>query len=73
MRDFGDLTDEKEIHSLKMNYASETLASKLEDITGLEIKYFAVIDFNKFVEFVDNIGGLDIFVPKRLYDSEYPE
>jgi len=73
LRDFGDLTDEKEIHSLKMNYASETLASKLEDITGLEIKYFAVIDFNKFVEFVDNIGGLDIFVPKRLYDSEYPE
>jgi len=73
LKDFWDLDDVDEIHKLKMDYASEVLASKLEEITWLEISYFAVINFKEFVKFVDGLWGIEIDVPKRLYDSAYPE
>jgi len=39
----------------------------VEEITGLDIDYMAVIDTSGFKEVVDAIGGVDFYVPQRMY------
>lgn len=43
-----------------------------EAITGMDIPYFAVIDFKGFVSAVDNVGGLDIVVENTFTDATFP-
>jgi len=43
------------------------LQNLVEEITGLEIDYMAVIDVNGFVDVVDAIGGIDFYVPQRMH------
>lgn len=44
----------------------------VSDIMGREVKYYAMIDFSGFRKLIDLVGGIDIDVPERLYDNEYP-
>jgi LCP family protein required for cell wall assembly len=37
----------------------------VEELLGIPIDYYAVIDFNTFTYFIDNIGGIDVNVPER--------
>ncbi len=39
---------------------------------GHPIDYYVRINFQGFVELVDLIGGIDIFVAKTIHDEEYP-
>lgn len=48
------------------------LAKKTEEITSLSIPYYALIDFNGFADLVDSIWGIDVVVPKKIYDTSYP-
>lgn len=48
------------------------LASKVSEITSLKISYYALIDFDGFASLIDAIGGIQINVPKRIYDTTYP-
>lgn len=43
-----------------------------EYVTGLDIPYYAAIDFKGFVKAVDHAGGLDITVDRTFTDSTYP-
>jgi LCP family protein required for cell wall assembly len=45
----------------------------IEGIMGIDVNYYATIDFNAFVEFVDEIGGIDIEVPETIEDDIYPD
>ncbi len=40
----------------------------IQDITGLNIDYNALVDFQAFKDAVDSIGGVTINVPTNLYD-----
>ncbi len=40
-------------------------------ILGIEIHYYARIDFFGFVKLVDAVGGVDINVSKAFYDEQY--
>lgn len=42
------------------------------EITGLDIPYYARIDFNAFVEIVDGLGGITVDVKDPIYDPYYP-
>lgn len=55
-----------------LDIAATALSKKLEEMTSIEIPYYALIDFNGFSEFIDKVGGLDVYVPKKVYDSTYP-
>jgi polyisoprenyl-teichoic acid--peptidoglycan teichoic acid transferase len=44
-----------------------------EKVTGLEIPYYAAIDFEGFVKAVDHVGGLDITIDRTFTDSTYPD
>lgn len=41
-------------------------------LLGIEIHYYALVDLEGFVEIIDALGGVDIYVPERIYDTEYP-
>ncbi len=52
--------------------AFEDLFLSIEDITGLQLHYGVLINFRGFVDFIDSMGGIDIFVERSFTDYEYP-
>ncbi len=52
--------------------AIEELRSEIEKILGIEIQYYAMVDFQGFEDIVDAIGGISIDVESELYDPFYP-
>jgi LCP family protein required for cell wall assembly len=40
---------------------------------GISIHYYVRVNFNGFVEAIDTIGGIDIYVEEEIYDPEYPD
>ncbi len=43
-----------------------------EDITGLSIPYYAVVDFTGFVKAINDIGGVDVVVDRTFTDATFP-
>lgn len=52
--------------------AAQKLLTSAWKITGLTISYYAMIDFDGFIEVIDSIGGIDIYVPTHFLDRQYP-
>jgi LCP family protein required for cell wall assembly len=48
--------------------AQQTIANTL----GIPIHYYLTTNFKGLAQAVDAVGGLDVTVKERLYDSEYP-
>ncbi len=48
------------------------LTEKVSQITGKDIDYHVMVDFAGFRELVDRIDGIEVDVPERIYDNEYP-
>lgn len=46
--------------------------SEIGAVVGLPIHYAVVIDFNKFKDTIDIVGGLDIDVERSFEDHQYP-
>lgn len=44
----------------------------LENFLGLEIPYYARVDFSGFADLIDALGGVDVFVDKSFADYEFP-
>ncbi len=44
----------------------------IESVFGVPIDGYVLIDFNGFVDVVDEMGGVDIDVPALIIDTEYP-
>ena len=47
-------------------------AWKVGEILGLDIPYYATIDFQTFKEIVDSLGWVDVYVDKTIHDTSYP-
>lgn len=47
-------------------------AKTVEKNLGIRIHYYVRVDFNAFVELVDRIGGIDIYVEEDIHDRTYP-
>lgn len=47
-------------------------AKTVENNLGIRIHYHVRVDFSAFVELVDRIGGIDIYVEKEIRDRTYP-
>jgi len=44
-----------------------TLAMKtVEGVIGVPIQYYALLDFNSFVKFIDELGGLDMHIKEEI-------
>lgn len=46
--------------------------SIISQITGLPINYFVAVDFTNFETIIDNLGGIEVNVPKTFTDNFYP-
>ena len=53
--------------------AGEWATTAVESISGLNIPYFAVVDFSGFTKAIDAIGGIDINIERTFTDSTYPD
>ena len=42
------------------------------EITGIDIQYHAMIDYKGFVELIDTLGGIDVYVENSFTDYRYP-
>lgn len=40
---------------------------------GVRVNYYALIEFDVFTTLVDEIGGIDVYVPKAINDPTYPD
>ncbi len=50
----------------------EDLKKALSEIAGLDIHYYAALDFDGFRQVIDALGGIKIQVPKDIEDERYP-
>lgn len=49
-------------------YGGEPLAEKtVENFLGIDIDHYVIVNVHSFVKIIDAIGGVDIYVPKRMY------
>lgn len=51
---------------------ARALMDKLEEIMGVRIQYYAMVDFNGFEKVIDTIGGITVDVPETIHDVTYP-
>ncbi len=56
----------------KSDYGLEVLQDIVEDITGMEIQYHAMINFEGFIELIDAVGGVYVNVENSFTDYRYP-
>jgi LCP family protein required for cell wall assembly len=46
--------------------------SVVESVLNQDIHYYVRVDFNGFAEFIDDLGGIDVYVERTFTDYEYP-
>lgn len=56
----------------KSDNGLEVLQDIVEDITGMEIQYHAMINFEGFIELIDAVGGVYVNVENSFTDYRYP-
>ena len=49
--------------------AMETIELNL----GVHIDHYVLVDFGAFIKAIDTVGGIDVYVPRELYDPEFPD
>lgn len=53
--------------------AGESIRDVVANMTGLDIPYFAVLDFSGFEKAIDLLGGVDVNVDRTFTDYTYPD
>lgn len=48
------------------------LTQVVEDISGLKIHYYVMIDFDGFKRLIDELGGITLYNPRAFVDYNYP-
>ena len=54
------------------NQAGQCAIQAAESLTGLQIPYFAELDFAGFQTAIDQVGGVDVTVDRTFTDYQYP-
>jgi LCP family protein required for cell wall assembly len=44
----------------------------ISEFLGIPIHYYALVNLDGFVDIIDAIGGVEMYVPQRIVDDEYP-
>lgn len=44
----------------------------ISEFLGIPIHYYAMVNLDGFVEMIDALGGVEVYVPEAVYDAEYP-
>lgn len=52
---------------------AQNLLTKVQDVVGLDIPYYAVVDFAWFKDVIDTLGGIEMYIPNSIHDTTYPD
>lgn len=63
--------DNKKINSFYAYRGMQGLISEVEQITGLKIEKYALIDMYTFIDVVDYLGGIEVTLNRPLVDFNY--
>lgn len=44
----------------------------ISEFLGIDIHYYAMVNLDGFVDIVDALGGVEIYIPSTVIDEEYP-
>jgi LCP family protein required for cell wall assembly len=44
----------------------------ISEFLGIPIHYYAMVNLDGFVDVVDSLGGVDIYIPEKVIDEDYP-
>ncbi len=61
------------IKNYDWNEAGQSAITAVQNLTGLQIPYFAVLDFSGFEKAIDSVGGVDVTVDRTFTDYAYPD
>lgn len=56
----------------EIDYGAEALKDVLENTLGVDVHYFARINFEGLKKLVDAVGGVQVYVDKPLSDPKFP-
>lgn len=62
----------RKINSIYQQYGLEETQKTLKNITDLSFDYSVVLDLDAVKEIIDQVGGIDVFVEKDIYDPAFP-
>ena len=65
-------TFQSKINSVYAFGGAEELGNTVENVLGIPIHYYAVINFEVFKEAIDILGGVEVHVENAFTDYEYP-
>ncbi len=57
----------------KKDSGGDAIKNAVGDVFGVTVQNFIMIDFSAAEEIIDAVGGIDITVPKTLYDPSFPD
>ncbi len=57
------------INAAYMLGGAELMIRTVEDFTGIDMHHYVMVDFKGFQEIVDALGGVEVYVEKRMRDS----
>ena len=65
-------TDNPELFPAE-NPGAEAITQMIEGLSGVEIDYYVLVNLEAFVDVVDALGGVTLYVPDTIIDDEYPK
>ncbi|MGH8873971.1 MAG: LCP family protein, partial [Acidimicrobiia bacterium] len=54
------------------NPGAAAIMGVAEEILGIAIDYYLLVNLEAFIDLVDALGGVDMVIPGRVYDDAYP-
>ncbi|KKU80061.1 MAG: Cell envelope-related transcriptional attenuator [Candidatus Peregrinibacteria bacterium GW2011_GWA2_47_7] len=63
----------RKINEYLVKFGPDILREKVSEVIGQPIHHYAIFNMNSFENLIDALGGVNIDVPKAIYDSAYPD
>lgn len=57
---------------LRNDVGTKYITEAVENITGQDIHYYFILDFEGFKKIINLLGGINVDVPKHIKDERYP-
>lgn len=54
------------------NNSVDAVKKTISNITGLDIDYYIIMNFNGFIKVIDTIGGVNVMNSRDIHDPRYP-
>lgn len=57
----------EKINTIYPKYGKRRMIDEIENLLGIKIQYYGIINIDNFIKIVDLLGGVEVFVEKPMY------